>query len=192
MSALWRKGALIATMMAVALLCGTAAADVRVPLHLQAQLVRRLASFDRNFAARAGAAAKVLVMYHASNSESRSVAGAFRKALDASGNVGGIPTQVTELPFAGAGALADQCRAERIAMVYFSVGLEPEMVAVGNALTGVDVLTIGASAAHAEKGAVVGFDLEESHPKIVVNVTRAKAQRVSFKAELLKLARLVE
>ena len=40
-------------------------------------------------------------------------------------------------------------------------------------------------------GAVVGFDLEEGRPKIVVNLKRAKAQNVDFKAELLKFARIV-
>ena len=69
--------------------------------------------------------------------------------------------------------------------------LEGDLPAIAAALNGVDVLTYGATAAHAAKGTVVGFDLEESKPKLVVNPARAKAQNVSFKAELLKLARLV-
>jgi hypothetical protein len=65
------------------------------------------------------------------------------------------------------------------------------MAAVAKALAGVDVLTVGATAAHAERGAVVGFDLEEGSPKIVANLAQAKAQNVAFRSELLKLARIV-
>jgi hypothetical protein len=66
------------------------------------------------------------------------------------------------------------------------------MVRVAAALAGADVLTVGTTARHAENGAVVGIGLEEAHPKLVVNLARAKAQNVSFKAELIKLARVVE
>lgn len=166
-------------------------ADVRVPLGLQAQLVRRLAGFDRNFAARATGTARVLVVHKSGDDESRLVGGGFAKALSELHDIAGVPMQVDEMPLADPAALAAQCKAQHVAILYFSVGLEPSMEGVAGALAGVDVMTIGASSTFAEKGAVVGFDLEEGRPKIVVNLARAKAHNVSFKAELLKLARIV-
>jgi len=37
----------------------------------------------------------------------------------------------------------------------------------------------------------VGFELEEGKPKLYVNVRVAKAQNVDFRAELLRLVKLV-
>jgi len=66
------------------------------------------------------------------------------------------------------------------------------MPRVAAALEGIDVLTVGSTAQHAEKGAVVGFELDEARPKIVLNMKSARAQNVAFKAELMKLARILE
>lgn len=167
-------------------------ADVRLPIALQAQLARRLGSFDRNFAARVGATAKVLVVRKAGDAESKRIASAFSSSLGALKDIAGVPLVIEELDFIDAASLASRCRSQKVSVLYFSVGLEGDMGSVATAFAGIDVLTIGALPAHAEKGAVVGFDLEEGHPKLVVNLARAKAQNVSFKAELLKLARIVE
>lgn len=186
-----RRRALVVIGGAVSLLANEARADSTVPLQLQAQLVSKLGSFDRNFATRAGALARVLICQRGGDADSERVATHVAKGLVARRDVGGIAAAVEVDRFAGAQALADRCRAQKIALVYFATGLTDEMVATGKALVGVDVLTVGATASHAERGAVVGFDLEEGSPKIVANLAQAKAQNVAFKAELLKLARLV-
>jgi hypothetical protein len=172
--------------------CCDSRADARVPAHLQAQLVARLGTFDRNFKPRAGGVAHVLVVHRAGNAESSFEAASLAKALGDIRDIGGLPPKVEEIEFDSGPALAARCRARQIAMVYFSVGLESEMPRVASALAGVDVLTVGTSARHAEAGAVVGFGLEEARPKIVLNLRQAKAQNVNFKAELLKLARIVD
>lgn len=176
---------------ALALVAGRARAGAVVPAKLQAQLVIKVAAFDRNFAARAGAKALVLVVQKAGDNESTRLASAVATALGELGDVAGKPKQVEVVTFAGAAALGDRVRKSKAAIVYFSTGLEGDLPAIAAALKDADVLSYGASAEQAEKGAVVGFDLEEGKPKLVVHNARAKAQNVSFKAELLKLARLV-
>lgn len=163
-----------------------------VPVHLQAQLTGRLGTFDRNFQARAGTIARVLVLHKDGNADSVSAATAFAKALGEIHQVGGLEATVEEAAFIDGARLAARCRAQKIALVYFAAGLESEMSRVAQALVGVDVLTIGGSSLYAVQGAVVAFDLEEARPKLVLNLRSAKAQNVSFKAELLKLARIVE
>ena len=163
-----------------------------VPLQLQAQLVSKLASFDRNFAARAGATANVLVVQKAGHAESAQIAANVAKALASMRDVGGAPAHVEVMTFTSASALAQRCRSERVSLIYFSSGLEADMPGTGKELSGVDVLTIGATASLATRGVVVAFDLEEGKPKLVISLARAKSQNVSFKAELLRLARIVE
>lgn len=166
-------------------------ADSNVPYPLQAQLVSKLGAFDRNLPARAAGKARVLVLQKVGDAESARGAENVAKALAAIGQVGGIAAQVDIEGYSGPASLAQRCREKKLAIVFFSTGLDAEMEGVGAALNGVDVLTVGATASNASRGTVVAFDLEEGRPKIVVNVARAKAQNVSFKAELLKLARIV-
>jgi len=182
----------LAIVLFVAMMSGDSRADARVPPQLQAQLVARLGTFDRNFQARAGAVAQILVVHQAGNSESSFEGASLAKAIGELRDVGGVAARVEEAEWSDAQALAARCRARKIALVYFTVGLENEMPRVADAFTGVDVLTVGTSARHAEHGAVVGFGLEEARPKIVLNLKQARAQNVAFKAELLKLARIVE
>jgi len=186
-----RAVALLLVASALTLCCDVARADANVPLQLQAQLVSKLGAFDRNFAARAGSLSRVLVLYKAGDADSTRVATNVASALGALRDVGSVAAQIELEAFPGAAPLADRCRSKKVTIVYFSTGLEGDMDAIGKALAGVDILTVGASASFADRGVVVAFDLEEGRPKIVVHLARARAQNVAFKAELLKLARIV-
>jgi hypothetical protein len=69
----------------------------------------------------------------------------------------------------------------------------PSMIeGIRDALSGISVLSVGAVADYALRGAVLGFDLVSGKPKIVCNLTQAKKQDVAFKAEVLKLMRVIE
>lgn len=169
-----------------------AASAAGAPSALQAQLLARLASFDRSFAARAGAVAKVALHHKAKDQESSAITSAVAKAIGSLGEVGGLRPELSVAELGDPAKLAERCAAERLAVLYFGPGTEPDMAAVAKSLAGVDVLSVGGSGAHAERGAVVGFDVEEGRPRIVVNLRSAKAQKVAFRAELLKLARVIE
>lgn len=162
------------------------------PTALQAQLIGRLAAFDRSFAARAGSVAKVSLHYKAKDAESASVTNTVAKATGALADIGGLKPEVAVAELGDPAKLAARCRAEHIAILYFGVGTETDMPQVAQALNGVDVLSVGGSGLHAERGAVVGFDVEEGRPRIVVNLRAARAQKVSLRSELLKLARVIE
>ncbi len=182
---------LVALVVAAALTASLANADVAVPAKLQAQLIGKIAAFDRNFAARAGATALVLVAFKPGAAESEQLAQQVSGELRGLSDVGGVPQAVETVQYASAAALAETCRSRKAAIVYLSAGLEGEAGAVAGALAGGNILSVGATAAHAERGMVVGFDLDGGKPKIVVNLTVAKAQNVALKAELLRLARIV-
>lgn len=162
------------------------------PTALQAQLIGRLAAFDRNFAARAGAQAKVSCHHRAKDAGSASVTNAVAKATAALPDIGGLKPDVTVAELGDLAKLAARCSAEHLAILYFGPGTEAEMPQLAQVLSGVDVLSVGGSGLHAERGAVVGFDVEEGRPRIVVNLRSARAQKVSLRSELLKLARVIE
>jgi hypothetical protein len=166
--------------------------EVAVPVALQAELVAKVASYDKNLAARAGDKVHVLIVVNAKSDASNSFAKHMTSALGGVDKIGGLPHDETTAPFGGAKALADTCRAKRIAIVYLAPGLADEVPGIRSALDGVNVLSVAADAAEVQKGIVLGFDLVSGKPKIVVHLGQAKKQDVAFKAELLKLAKVQE
>lgn len=166
--------------------------ELSVPVALQAELVAKVASYDRNLAARAGDRVHVLIVVNAKNDASNSFAKHMTSALGGVDKIGGLPHDETTAAFGGAKALADTCRAKHIAIVYLAPGLGDEVTGIRTALEGVNVLSVAADAAEVPKGIVLGFDLVSGKPKIVVHLGQAKKQEVSFKAELLKLAKVHE
>jgi hypothetical protein len=166
--------------------------EVAVPVALQAELVAKVASYDRNLAARAGDRVHVLIVVNAKSDASNSFAKHMSSALGGVDKIGGLPHDETTAPFGGAKALADTCRAKHIAIVYLAPGLGDEVAGIRAALEGVNVLSVAADAGEVAKGIVLGFDLVSGKPKILVHLGQAKRQEVSFKAELLKLAKVLE
>jgi hypothetical protein len=174
------------------LVCLDSVADAGVPLSLQARLLARLGTYDRNFKNRAGAVANVLVLYRKGDADSAFERTNLIGALTDLRDIGGLPFHVDDAEFTDVDALARRCSKDRIAVLYLTVGLEGDMPRLAAALANSDILTVGTSARHAENGAVVGFALEEARTRLIINLPRARAQNVDFRSELLVLARLIK
>jgi hypothetical protein len=166
-------------------------ADAGVPLSLQVLLLSHLGSYDRNFKARAGAVANILVVQRRGNSDSAFEQASLVKALSELHDIGGVPIHVDQADFTDPEALAKRCRTDRIAVLYLTVGLEADLPRLAADLVNRNILTVGTTARHAENGAVVGFALEEARPRLVINLPQAKAQNVDFRADVLQLATLI-
>jgi YfiR/HmsC-like len=165
------------------------AADVSVPVSLQTALIGKIAAFDRAFQARSGSTARLIVTHK--GGDSARIGHQIASALGEMRDIAGLPKTVDTLEWNSPAALASTVRTRPTALVYFSVGLEAEGAEIAAALAGSDVLTVGATGLIAERGACVGFELEEGKPRIYVNLRVAKAQKVDFRAELLRLVKLV-
>jgi hypothetical protein len=168
------------------------AEEVAVPAGLQAELIAKVAPYDKNFAARASDRVHVLVVTRSGDADSERTANQLTAALRDVKDIGGLPHDEATLAFSGAQALADAVRARRASIVYLTPGLTSEIEGIRDALSGISVLSVGAVADYALRGAVLGFDLVSGKPKIVCNLTQAKKQDVAFKAEVLKLMRVIE
>jgi hypothetical protein len=166
------------------------AADVSVPIGLQSALIGKVAAFDRAFQARSKGTARLIVV-HKVGGDSARVGHQIAKALDEMSEIAGLPKSVETREWESAAVVAALVRERPTALVYLSLGLEDDAPAIAGALAGLEVLTVGATGALAERGACVGFELEEGKPKLYVNLRVAKAQKVDFRAELLRLVKLV-
>lgn len=166
--------------------------DVAVPVNLQAELVAKVAAYDRNLPARAGDRVHVVIVVKAKDDGSARFGKHLESALGGVDRIGGLPHDEAIVTYTSAKALADLCRAKRVAIIYLAPGLGEEVSQIRGALEGVNVLSVSAVAGDVAKGVVLSFDLVSGKPKIVVHLGQAKRQDVQFKAELLKLARVIE
>lgn len=158
-----------------------------IPAALQAELITRLAAYDKNMKARAGDRVNITVVVKAGDADSERSAAQLVSALGRIEKVGALPHDETTLAFSSATALAESCKAGRTAVVFVNPSLAAEVEAIRTALDGVDVLTVAPSADMTRRGVVLGFELVSSRPKLSINLAQAARQNVSMPAEILKL-----
>jgi hypothetical protein len=165
---------------------------VAVPIELQAELLSKVAGYDRNMAARAGDRLQVLLITNPSDTESTRFATRMQLALQGVSQIAGLPHDERIAPFSDAADLAEQCRSRHIAIIIVSPGLGEEIPALSDALDGVDILSVAAIPNYVEQGMVLGFDVVSGKPKLLVHLTRARRQHVDLRSEVLKLMRVFE
>ena len=166
--------------------------EVAVPTRLQAELLARVAGYDRNLPARAGDRVRVILFAKPADSESTRIVAQMKSSLGEIDRIADLPHEEAIIPYVDGHNVADECRLRRAAIVYFGPGFERDIESIRAALVGADVLSVSAVAGDVARGIVLGFDLVSSRPKLLVNLTQARRQGVAFRAEVLKMMRVFE
>jgi hypothetical protein len=180
----------------LALAVGTAngpahADDIPVPIDLQATLLSKVVTYDRNLPERAGDRVRTLLVGKPSDPTSMPFVRQMLQALGAIGSFGTLPHTEEIVEFTTAAALLEKCRNERISIVYLGPGLHNDIEAIRDALQPLSILTVSANPEDVPRGIVLGFDLVYGKPKLVVHLAQARKQRVDLVAEVLKLMRVI-
>lgn len=165
--------------------------ELTVPVELQVELLARVTRYERTYAARTGAPARVLIVSRRDNVESVRVSAQLSAHLARAGEIGGRPVTVATHAWSNAGALRGTVRQERPDIVYLTPGFGSEIAAIAEALREEPVMTVSAVGSDVDRGAVLGFELVSSRARIAVNVTHARAHRLDFNAQFLRLVRIV-
>lgn len=166
------------------------AQSMPVPTGAQAELVGKLAGFDRNFAARAGNKAVIILAAMPGDADSMSAALEMKAAFARLPTVGNLPHEEQVVTQGSPAALADVVRAKHAAIVYFGPGFEKQIPAIRDALSSLDVLSVGAIPSYVPSGIVLGFDLVSGRPKLLIHVVQARKQKVAFPASVLSLMKV--
>jgi hypothetical protein len=166
--------------------------EAALPIAIQVELLVKVASYDRNFQQRAGDRARIFIMTKPGNGDSERVAAQVEAGLARASEIGGLPHDEVVTPFRGAAELANLCRAQRAAIVFFGPGFREDVPAIREALDGVDVLTVSAIPEYVEAGIVLGFDVASGRPELLVNLPQAKRQKVALRADVLRLMKVFQ
>jgi hypothetical protein len=166
--------------------------SVEVPVRLQAELLAKVAAYDRSFAARAKGRALCFVVVKPGDAESERVGEQILAELRVLPQIGGLPHSEELVRLASPQALAELAKARGPAVIYLSVRLGDQIGALAKALEGTSVLSVAVTAPYVPSGVVLGFDAESGKPRLVVNLAQARRQQITFKPELLRLARVIQ
>jgi YfiR/HmsC-like len=166
--------------------------SLEVPVRLQAELLSKAAAYDRGFAARARGRVLVFVVVKTNDPESARVGEQIMSELGVLEHIGGLPHSEELIRHTSPGALAELCKTRLPAIVYLSTNLGDQVEQIADALDGLSILSVAVSASYVPKRAIFGFDSESGKPKLLVNLGQARRQQVAFRAELLRLARVIQ
>jgi YfiR/HmsC-like len=186
----WANFAVVLTAVWLAFSRPAHAQSMSVPTEAQAELMAKLAGFDRNFAARAGSKALILLVAVADNPASTRAALELKAALSRLPKVGDLPHEEQIVTYSTATVLADLVRARKAAIVYFGPGFEKQIPALRDAFSSLNVLTVGGVPDYVASGIVLGFDLVSGRPKLLIHLVQARRQQVSFPASVLNLMKV--
>lgn len=194
MSASHSRRLTLAGVFATALLwarLGAAEAE-SVPIGLQVQLLAKVASYDRNMAARGSGRLRIALVSREGNADSERATTQLTAKLRETSLVGGLPHDDVVVKFTTAAALAAACRSEHFAIVYFTPGFQDDLPAIRAAFNGVSVLTVATVASYVPGGIVLGFDTVSAKPKLLFHVTQARLQDVAMSTEVVRLMTVFE
>jgi hypothetical protein len=169
------------------------AEDVSVPISLQMELLLKVASYDKNLKERARDRVRVAVVLRQDDPDSGRSAAQALKALSEADAIDGMPLDRVSTTYTDAATLARFIHEGNVAILYVTPGFrDTDIEAIAQALDGVSVLSVGALAKYVPRGMVLGFDLVGGKPKLIVNLGRAKRQKVELSSSVLKLVRVIE
>ena len=171
-------------------LASHAFAEMTVPVDLQLDLMKRVVRFERGFVARVGGQVKVVIVTKTGNAASERAGTQLKTGLEHAPEIAGKPVVVVMQAFTNAAGL--RRAAEGAAIVYLTPGLESDTAAIGAAFAGAPIITISADGEAVASGAVLGFELFSSRPRIVLNMGQATRQTLNFSSDLARLARVIQ
>ena len=165
---------------------------IAVPIRLQAELLSKVASYDRNFEARTGERVRMLLLVKQGDPESSRAAAEMRSALSSIATIGALPHEEEVATFSNPPALAEMCRSRKVSILYLAPGFSDQIETLRETIGPLSLLSVGSLAEYVPNGIVLGFDIVSGRSKLLVNLTQARRQHIEFRAEILKLTKVYE
>ena len=165
------------------------AEDAVVPLRTQAELIVKLAEYDRSLVSRPGP--RVVLILHNKSLTSVRTAQGIAGELRTFERIAGLAHVETFVDFDSVSDVRRRVQSEKAHIIYICPGLEDRLPAIAEALAGLTILSIGAGPNDANLGVVVEFQIHSGRTQLLVNLKQALRQNVQMRAEFLKIAKVI-
>jgi hypothetical protein len=167
------------------------ALEVEVPLRLQVDLLNRVLPYDRNFASRVHSELKIAIITDSGHIDSTRIGAEMLAEFHERPTLGGVRQHASRITFTSTQTLVDECRQQRVGLLYVTPGVRTPIGPLATALHGLGVLTVAAIPEQVRQGLVLGFAVRSGKPRLLVNLTQARQQQVNFRADFLRMAEVV-
>ncbi|MBI5215310.1 MAG: DUF4154 domain-containing protein [Ignavibacteriae bacterium] len=167
--------------------------EMPVPVDIQFRLLKKILSYDRNLRTRCGDTLVIGIVYQ---KRFRSSLNTKEEILRVSGeqpeqNIEDVPFICTAYEINSTAEMEHLLTNNNLDIVYLTPlrGIDIEQVAL--LCKEKYVFTFTGVPAYVSSGIIVGIDLKIEHPQILINLSSAKATKVDFNSQLLKLSKIV-
>lgn len=168
------------------LLLPSTARSAPLPVTLQAELIVKIAGYEKGLRERAGDNVRTLVVAR-DTADDAQWSQRIRTSLGEASTIAGLPHSEVAATYSGPADLVAAIKAQRAAVVVVSGSLGNEVEGIRAALDGVDVLALAPDAELVRRGIVLGFELVSGKPRLFFNQSQATRQRISMSTDVMKL-----
>jgi YfiR/HmsC-like len=179
---------------ALALVCCVASGGAvqASPADDEAKILLRAISFDRALAARAGTEVVISVVYDArargGEREREGRVLAFRKLSDRT--IAGLPMRVIWCDCSQSRPIDEALRG--VDIVYLTSGARDCVRAVTAVTRRLRIASLASGRALVEQGVTIGVTIENSRPRLLVNLKASKAEGLDLASQMLQLAEVIK
>ena len=192
-SSLTRSKALLLIAVAVSWSVSSAIAeDPAIPLQLQAELTAKVVEYAQTPSSQGLGVMRIGILVRSGSVESQHFASELKATFGRMGTIAGLAHEEAVMTWSNASAFAEEARRRQLFAVYLTPGLRGEIPAIARALEGVQIISVAAVDGYVSGGAILGFELVSGRPRMVLNLPQARKQGVAFRAQVMKLMRIVE
>ena len=189
---MYGRRAWLASVLVLASVTPCLAEDMTAPANIQARILTVLLANERGFARQAGGEVRIHLVEAPGDMNSEHAVQQMRSMLADLGEVNRRPLQIEIVPFSDPEALIASCRAKNVHALYIAPGLGQHVAAIAHSLGATAILTFAAVESYVPAGIVVGVSITSGKPKMSINLTQARAQRLDIPAAVLALAKVYQ
>jgi hypothetical protein len=167
------------------------AQDTGVPIPLQVELLARLLWYERGLQKSPQGELRAVIIERARDPASGLAAAQLAAQLGQVKTLGGKRVSQRRVVFESAEQVGRVVQEERAYLACLTPGLSAVAADLARVLAARGVLSVSTQGADTGQGIVLGFELASGKPRIVLNLARARAQKLDFSAQFLRVVRVV-
>jgi hypothetical protein len=167
------------------------AQETTVPIALQVELLDRVLWYERSLQRRPEPRLTGVILTRPDDLGSTRTAGQLEAQLARAKTLGGKEITFQRMAHQSVAQTKAALIRQGSYLVYLTPGLEQVVAPLAAALEGIPILTVSPVGSDVARGAVLGFELSSSKPRIALNLGRARAQKLDFSAQFLRIARVI-
>lgn len=166
------------------------AQDAAVPIALQIELVGRLLWYERGLQKSSEQQLRALILERPRDPVSARMAAQLATQLSGA-TLGGRQVALSRVSYESVEQVAKAAQQQRAYLAWLTAGFGELSGELGRALGARGVLTISSHGPDTARGVVLGFELASGKPRIMLNLNQARAQKLDFSAQLLRVVKVV-